>query len=165
MTTKGKSWKWADNADGRAVLSKAMKARGLVGIPFKSKHGMGGTPTYNSWKKMVQRCTHPNNPDYKNYGGRGITVCERWLEDPRNFLEDMGERPPGKYSLERVDVNGNYEPGNCVWLEHRFQVYNRRPVEYTEERRAQLSEECSKRFKGRTRQGFTGKWNPIKEEI
>jgi hypothetical protein len=73
---------------------------------------------------MKSRCTNPNNIDYRNYGGRGIVICQRW-QTFENFLQDMGPRPPG-YSIERIDVNGNYEPSNCKWIPHNEQWKNRR---------------------------------------
>lgn len=73
---------------------------------------------------MLQRCQNPNNPRYKDYGGRGIAVCERWQKFP-NFLADMGERPEG-LQLERKDNDGNYERCNCVWADRKTQMANRR---------------------------------------
>jgi hypothetical protein len=96
------------------------------------KHGMGGTPTYNVWKKMIQRCYLETCPDFKWYGARGITVCEQWRHDPRVFLADMGAKPEGG-SIERLDVDKGYSPENCVWLPHRFQAVNRRPWKHTPE--------------------------------
>lgn len=69
--------------------------------------------TYNSWAAMRQRCANDNRPDYEYYGGRGIKVCDDW-ELFENFLADMGERPAGT-TLDRINVDGNYEPSNCRW--------------------------------------------------
>ena len=82
--------------------------------------------TYNSWRSMVQRTTNPNHAQFELWGGRGITVCERWLKF-ENFLEDMGEHPGQGYSLERMNNNGNYEPSNCRWATISDQNRNRRP--------------------------------------
>ena len=84
------------------------------------------SPTYNSWHKMKQRCLNPNCLEYKNYGGRDIKVCERWM-DFENFLEDMGERPEG-LTLDRINNDGDYEPGNCRWATWKEQNQNRREI-------------------------------------
>jgi hypothetical protein len=81
------------------------------------------SPTYNTWVNMHQRCSNPNLPKWKNYGGRGITVCERW-QDFAYFLADMGEKPEGK-TIERVDNDAGYYPGNCVWADNRTQSRNK----------------------------------------
>ena len=81
-------------------------------------------PGYSSWRSMRKRCMNPNNPNYHLYGGRGITICDRWDNFP-NFIEDMGPKPEG-YTLERLDTNGNYEPDNCVWATLETQNRNRR---------------------------------------
>lgn len=82
------------------------------------------SPTYNTWAKMNDRCNSPKCSEYKWYGGRGITVCDRWKSFV-TFLADMGERPEGK-TLDRKDCNGNYEPSNCRWITQKEQANNTR---------------------------------------
>jgi hypothetical protein len=82
------------------------------------------SPIYKSWQAMLARCRNPNHVAYSRYGGRGITVCERWLTF-ENFYADMGERPVGK-TLDRIDNDGNYEPGNCQWSTAKEQNNNQR---------------------------------------
>lgn len=108
-------------------------------------HGMSSSPEYAVWHGMRQRCSDPNLPEYKHYGGRGIKVCPRWKKF-ENFLADMGLRPGPKYSLDRKETNGNYTPTNCRWATQKTQQRNRRsnlPVEYQGETRC-LSEWAEK---------------------
>ena len=72
------------------------------------------TPTYRSWADMKTRCTNPKSYNYKNYGAKGVAVCERWQKF-ENFYEDMGEKPSSEYVISRKEDKGNYEPGNCEW--------------------------------------------------
>lgn len=81
-------------------------------------------PEYICWASMKQRCGDPKHKSYKNYGGRGIGVCERWMHSFENFLEDMGNRPTKLHSVDRINVNGNYEPGNCRWATKKQQMRN-----------------------------------------
>jgi hypothetical protein len=82
-------------------------------------------PLYTTHNQMIARCTNPRTHSYKNYGGRGVRVCKRWL-DFRNFVVDMGPKPSPKHTLERVNNDGDYEPGNCVWATRTQQCLNRR---------------------------------------
>lgn len=80
---------------------------------------------YNVWLSMKQRCYNPNVFGYERYGGRGITICERWLNSFENFLADMGERPSSEYSIDRIDGDKGYEPSNCRWATKKEQGNNR----------------------------------------
>lgn len=88
-------------------------------------HGRYKTPEYRAWAAMIQRCSNPNNPQFQDYGGRGITVCSRWKSFAA-FYEDMGDRPSRSHTLERVANGGNYQPGNCCWETRSAQARNRR---------------------------------------
>jgi hypothetical protein len=87
-------------------------------------HGKTRTPTYLAWNNMRRRCQDPENPNYRSYGARGISVCDRW-QIFENFLADMGERPARGLELDRIDNDGNYEPGNCRWATRMQQAENK----------------------------------------
>jgi len=90
-------------------------------------HGMSKTSAYRSWQEMKNRCTNPQQEHYDIYGGRGITVHKPWLESFQDFLKYIGPKPSGSgWSVERIDVDGNYEPGNVVWANSKQQNRNRR---------------------------------------
>lgn len=96
----------------------------MAGKPI---HGLSYTSEYRAWQTMRLRCTEPTNPAYVNYGGRGIRVCERWLNSVEAFFSDMGPKPSPQHELDRYpDNNGNYEAGNCRWATRSENDRNRR---------------------------------------
>ena len=91
-----------------------------------AKHRLTQTPEYSAWAHMKSRCQNKNNQDYSIYGGRGITVSDSWADSFENFLSDMGKKPEGMFSIDRIDTNGNYEAGNCRWADNHTQSRNKR---------------------------------------
>ena len=90
-------------------------------------HGLSHHRLYQTWKSMMQRCLNKKHPQYKDYGGRGIKVCNRW-KDVRNFIEDVYPSFQEGKTLDRIDVNGNYEPSNCRWVDNFVQARNTRKL-------------------------------------
>jgi hypothetical protein len=142
VVTTDRSTRAAEHQDCTAALRASVEAqevlaRSLAAVvgaepanivrvpPPKRARGVYRDSEYRSWDGLIRRCTCSAEPSWHNYGGRGITVCERWLSY-ENFLADMGPKPSRKHSLDRIDVNGNYEPGNCRWATVNEQQRNRR---------------------------------------
>jgi hypothetical protein len=129
-------WLWRCD-DGNLIFAAAaavrnghIKSCGCLQREARTKHGRTGTPEYRSWDAMIQRCTNPKHMSWRNYGGRGITICDRW--NPKRggsfekFFTDMGPRPPGT-TLDRIDNDGNYKPPpDCRWATRRQQRANMR---------------------------------------
>jgi hypothetical protein len=91
-----------------------------------TKHGMAESVEYSTWEGMKDRCYNKNSQQYRHYGERGITICERWVKDFQNFFYDMGKRPPDCTSIDRIDNEKGYAPGNCRWTDQKTQTRNKR---------------------------------------
>lgn len=134
--------------NGGSLRSGGTKSCGCINIEFCKEnfktHGKTGTQEHRSWKHLKERCLNPKCKKYHSHGGRGIKVCDRWKSSFKHFLEDMGERPVGKTSIDRIDNDGNYScghceeclengwPANCRWADAKEQGNNTRTCRYVE---------------------------------
>lgn len=117
------------NLTGGKIHSCGCLRRELVSSR-RSRHRQSGkylvTVEYQTWVRMIQRCTNPNDKRWPDYGGRGITVCDRWRQSFEDFFADMGKRPEGM-SIDRINNERGYEADNCRWATRSQQAFNRRP--------------------------------------
>jgi hypothetical protein len=155
----GERWEAECSCGTRKVVFLDNLRRGLSGScgclnrerqrDLHTTHGhaprSGKSPLYRCWRSMVARCCNANCDAFRYYGGRGITVCDRWRGSFEAFAADMGEMPSPKHEIDRIDTNGHYEPANCRWRTHREQMWNVRTnvmVEYRGETRC-IAEWCA----------------------
>lgn len=111
------------------VANGSKRSCGCLGrrlaLEVNTTHGLSRTPEYSVWRSMLDRCYNPKLKSYKDYGGRGITVCDRWRESVTAFVEDMGPRPSRKHEIDRRENDGPYCPENCRWVEGVVQMNNK----------------------------------------
>lgn len=168
---RGKAqWNCKCECNKEVIRSSSNLKRGLTtscgnhrqGI--NAKHSMSDSSEYEIWSGMIKRCTNPNNKSYARYGGRGVKVCQRWLESFKNFYADMGDRPSSLHTLDRKENGGDYTPDNCRWATQKEQQRNRgnnRRVEYKGElvTIAELAEISGIRYSVLFRRLFKWKWD------
>lgn len=142
LKKRGKDILWACHCDCMNFIlqtTEQLTSLGKIdcGCGFKErkskaaiKHGCSivNNKVYSIYKTMISRCENPLDKNYQHYGGRGIEVCDRW-QDVKNFFEDMEDSYQEGLSLDRLDVDGNYEPSNCAWKDNSWQAYNKRKME------------------------------------
>lgn len=124
----------------------------------RTYHGLSKCSFYKVWGSMIMRCTMPWRHDYKYYGGRGIKVCDRWLESASNFLEDMGDRPNKDYELDRINPDGDYDKDNCRWIhtsenkqrQRHYNIGTESVLGYVRVKKNLLCEECKKKIQNVT---------------
>lgn len=122
--------------DPGRLLSGQTKSCGCFRREFiaarNTTHNAAYSHDYNLWCHIRQRCENPKNRQYKNYGARGISICDRWRNSFEDFISDMGPRPSRSHSIDRIDVNGDYEPENCRWIKKAEQSRNTRVNKWIE---------------------------------
>lgn len=128
-------------------LKSSSKSCGCLSKEKNTKHGMEKFPEYNIWNQMINRCHNPDNSNFHEYGALGVVVCDEWRDSPVSFIEHIGTKPDGSYSVDRIDSSRGYEPGNVRWANKSQQCYNRR-----------IQKGKTSRYRGVYLHRETGKW-------
>jgi hypothetical protein len=146
-----------------AVITRRINGLKLAKLPKRITHGMSKSSEYKIWAGIKRRCYDKKFKNYKQYGGRGIKVCDLWINSFDNFYKDMGPRPSDKHQIDRINNDGIYEPSNCRWANRYDQAANKRNnvfIEYNGEKRliTHLSKEipggCHKTLRNRLKYGW-----------
>ena len=130
-----------------ANLKSATRSCGCLNKDIITKHGLEKTPEYSRWNQMINRCHNPNYPGFHEYGAIGIKVCDAWRNSPVGFIDHIGKKPDGDFSVDRIDSTKGYEPGNVRWASKSEQCYNRR-----------IQQGKTSRYRGVYLHIQTGKW-------
>lgn len=109
-----------------SIVCGRTKSCGCLAIESRTKHGLWGSKEYKAWNSMINRCRNKKHKQFKDYGGRGISVCKSWGISFKNFFHDMGVAPTPHHSLDRINVNDNYKKSNCRWVGRSEQALNKR---------------------------------------
>jgi hypothetical protein len=172
---QGQRWQLKALAEHLGLRPQTLAERGRKGFPLdvdqrarrKRKGGLGPDgqrashhPLYSTWKSMRTRCYDPDTHNFKNYGGRGITVCDAW-QDFWTFVQDMGPKPSPVHSLDRIDPNGHYGPGNCRWATRGEQRLTQRKARI--KREPTIADKARARIAAMTDDEVTALWSRLQQ--